>query len=223
MGKEQTIGIVMTVLGKQTHGQSNDAIYALAQRALATLPPLPAPAVTADIGAGAGHFARLLAARYAEVYALDAFEPEGLPNNVVFRQADLNAGWPLADGTVDLLVALEVVEHLENPRHFFREIARALRPGGYGFVSTPNNHALFSLLTFWLKGQHRAFQAPSYPAHITPVLKIDLERILAEKGLVALGFFYSNRDTLPLLHTPITLGGPLFSFNLGVLFQKPAI
>lgn len=44
-----------------------------------------------------------------------------------------------------------------------------------------------------------------------------------EKGLASLGFFYSNRDTLPLLHTPIAFGGPLFSFNLGVLFQKPAV
>lgn len=52
-------------------------------------------------------------------------------------------------------------------------------------------------------------------------MKIDLERMLAENGLHLLGYFYSNCDNLPLLHTEIHFGGPLFSFNFGVLFQKP--
>lgn len=194
----------------------------MAERALAALPPPAATASAADIGAGAGNFTRRLATRFSTVYALDAYPPQDMPAKGVFRAADLNDPWPLEPASVDLLTALEVVEHLENPRHFFREIARVLRPGGCGFVSTPNNHSLFSLLTFLVKGQHRAFQAPSYPAHITPVLKIDIERMLRENDLQQLGFFYSNRDTLPLLHTEIRVGGPLFSFNLGVLFQKPA-
>ncbi|MBL7795921.1 MAG: methyltransferase domain-containing protein [Saprospiraceae bacterium] len=210
----------MQTLGKQTDGQSNDAIYAMALRALSTAPLHTGVAV--DVGAGAGNFTRILAGRFEHVHALDAFRPADLPANAVFHETDLNGIWPLTDNTADLLVALEVVEHLENPRHFFREITRILRPGGCGFVSTPNNHSLSSLLTFLTKGQHRAFQAPSYPAHITPVLKIDLERMLQENGLHLLDFFYSNRDTLPLLHTEIRFGGPLFSFNFGVLFQQPA-
>lgn len=210
----------MQTLGKQTDGQSGDAIYALALRALDVAPVRSGVAV--DAGAGAGNFTRILSERFEHVHTLDAFRPADLPANTVFHETDLNGPWPLADGIADLLVALEVVEHLENPRHFFREIARILRPGGCGFVSTPNNHSLFSLLTLLTKGQHRAFQAPSYPAHITPVLKIDLERMLQENGLLRLGYFYSNRDHLPLLHTEIRFGGPLFSFNFGVLFQKPA-
>jgi len=210
----------MQILGKQTDGQSSDAIYAMALRALAAAPCRAGEAV--DVGAGAGNFTRMLAGQFERVHALDAFRPVDLPANTIFHETDLNGNWPLPDGAADLLVALEVIEHLENPRHFFREITRVLRPGGYGFVSTPNNHSLSSLLTFLTKGQHRAFQAPSYPAHITPVLKTDLERMLGENGLRRLGFFYSNRDTLPLLHTEIRFGGPLFSFNFGVLFQKPA-
>lgn len=210
----------MQPLGKQTDGQSSDAIYAMALRALAAAPVRSGVAV--DAGAGAGNFTRMLAERFERVHTLDAFRPVDLPANAAFHETDLNGPWPLPDSSADLLVALEVVEHLENPRHFFREITRILRPGGCGFVSTPNNHSLSSLLTFFTKGQHRAFQAPSYPAHITPVLKIDLERMLEENGLRLLGFFYSNHDTLPLLHTEIRFGGPLFSFNFGVLFQKPA-
>jgi len=209
----------MQTIGKQTLGRSNDAIYGMALRALAVAPMHSGVAV--DVGAGAGNFTRILAERFEYVHALDACPPADLPANAVFHETDLNSPWPLADGAADLLLALEVVEHLENPRHFFREITRVLRPGGCGFVSTPNNHSLSSLLTFLSKGQHRAFQAPSYPAHITPVLKIDLERMLGENDLHLLGFFYSNHDTLPLLHTEIRFGGPLFSFNFGVLFQKP--
>jgi 2-polyprenyl-3-methyl-5-hydroxy-6-metoxy-1,4-benzoquinol methylase len=207
--------------GKQIAGQSNDAIYAMALRALAAIPQISGVAV--DVGAGAGYFTQILAQQFERVHALDSYQPSNVPGNVAFKQTDLNRNWPLGDRTADLLVALEVIEHLENPRHFFRETTRVLRPGGYGFVSTPNNHSLASLLTFITKGRHRAFQAPSYPAHITPILKVDLERILLENGLLASGFFYTNRDTLPLLHTEIRIGGPLFSFNFGVLFQKPAL
>ena len=209
----------MQTLGKQTDGQSSDAIYAMTLRALVAAPVRTGVAV--DVGAGAGNFTSILAEQFERVHALDAFRPADLPANTVFHETDLNSPWPLADGAADMLVALEVVEHLENPRHLFREITRVLRPGGYGFVSTPNNHSVASLMTFLTRGQHRAFQAPSYPAHITPLLKVDLERMLGENNLTTLGFFYSNRDTLPLLHTEIRFGGPLFSFNFGVLFQKP--
>lgn len=146
----------MQSLGKQTDGQSGDAIYAMALRALAVAPVHSGVAV--DAGAGAGNFTRILAEQFDRVHALDAFRPADLPANTAFHETDLNGPWPLADGIAHLLVALEVVEHLENPRHFFREIARILRPGGCGFVSTPNNHSLFSLLTFSPKASTARFR-----------------------------------------------------------------
>ncbi len=209
------------VLGKQTQGMSNADIYAMAERALGAVPITWAEAVALDVGAGAGHFTHYLSERCRFVYALDAHPPALLPVNTEGRATDLNAPWPVKDACADVAVALEVIEHLENPRHFFREIRRVLKPGGFGFVSTPNNLALFSRLLFLVKGQHRAFQDFSYPAHITPLLQVDMRRMLAENGLRLLRFFYTHTDTIPLLHTRLRLGGRLFSANFGVLFQKP--
>lgn len=208
-------------LGKQSDGRSNRDIYAMAERVLEGLRLVWAGGTALDVGAGAGHFTSYLSERCRWVCALDACAPEALPANAEFRIADLNERWPVDDTWADVVVALEVIEHLENPRHFFREVARVLKPGGVGFVSTPNNLSLFSRLFFLLRGQHRAFQDFSYPAHITPVLQDDVRRILAENSLHWLGFFYTNADTLPLLHARLRLRGSLFSANVGVLFQKP--
>ncbi len=210
-------------LGKQSGGQSNRDIYAMAERALQTLPVAWNDVMALDVGAGAGYFTQYFGERCQKVCALDACAPHGLPPNAEYRAADLNECWPVADAWADVAIALEVVEHLENPRHFFREMKRVLKPGGFGFVSTPNNLSLFSRLFFLFKGQHRAFQDFSYPAHITPVLQADVRRILTENGLKLLDFFYTHADTLPLWHTHVRIGGPLFSANFGVLFQKPAL
>lgn len=208
-------------LGKQSDGQSNRDIYAMAEQMLQTLPVAWEEVAVLDVGAGVGHFTRYLSQRCRHVCALDAYAPGEMPPNAEYRAADLNEPWPVPDAWADVAVALEVVEHLENPRHFFREMKRVLKPGGFGFVSTPNNLSLFSRLFFLLKGQHRAFQDFSYPAHITPVLPTDMRRILAENDLLLLRFFYTNADTLPLWHARVRIGGPLFSANFGVLFQKP--
>jgi hypothetical protein len=102
-----------------------------------------------------------------------------------------------------------------------REFARVLKPGGFGFITTPNQHSWASKASFLLRGEHRFFAAPSYPAHITPLLKCDLLRMLAENNLAFLHWFYSNEDNLPLLHWRIKLPGAPFSACIGVLFRKP--
>jgi SAM-dependent methyltransferase len=45
---------------------------------------------------------------------------------------------PLADNSLDLITCRMVVEHLDEPREAFTEVARCLRPGGAFVVMTPN-------------------------------------------------------------------------------------
>jgi 2-polyprenyl-3-methyl-5-hydroxy-6-metoxy-1,4-benzoquinol methylase len=177
----------------------------------------------ADIGGGRGQLASALAPRSDAVLLVDYSPPEdgSLPANVRPSQADLNGDWPVKTASIDFAFALEVIEHLENPRHFFREVTRIVRPGGYIFVTTPNNHCLASKVTFLVRGQHRYFQEPSYPAHITPLLACDLERIAAEMRLSILSWNWSNYDTIPRLHWRVPLRGWLFSNSMGVLLRKP--
>ncbi|MFB6200869.1 MAG: methyltransferase domain-containing protein [Halorhabdus sp.] len=52
-------------------------------------------------------------------------------------QADLDEEWPLEDGVARGIVASHVVEHLEDPWHFFAEARRVLKPGGWLEITVP--------------------------------------------------------------------------------------
>jgi SAM-dependent methyltransferase len=45
---------------------------------------------------------------------------------------------PLADGTIDLVISDATFEHIDNPAHVSREMARLVRPGGWICARTPN-------------------------------------------------------------------------------------
>lgn len=97
-----------------------------------------------DAGCGAGYGSAELAAVALSVAGVDvapeaigfAREHYRLPN-LEFEQASCIA-LPHPDGCFDLVVAFEVIEHLENWREFLLEARRVLAPGGQLIVSTPN-------------------------------------------------------------------------------------
>ena len=97
-----------------------------------------------DAGCGSGYGSAELAKTAAGVLGIDcsaeaiAFaRAEYSAPNLRFEQADCSA-LPVSDGSIDLVVAFEVIEHLEDWRAFVREARRALAPGGQFIVSTPN-------------------------------------------------------------------------------------
>ncbi len=47
---------------------------------------------------------------------------------------------PLRDGSVDLVVSAQTLEHLWDQERFVAECARVMRPGGRLVVTTPNRH-----------------------------------------------------------------------------------
>lgn len=202
-------------------GISSDPIHRMA---LAALRRQGSGGDVLDFGAGLGGFARRLqeAGLYRTVSAVDIMaRPEALPDAIVWRQADLNAPLPLPDGGFDAIAALEVIEHLENPRAMLRECFRLLRPGGLLVLTTPNVESLRSLASFALRGYFAAFGPQSYPAHITPLARIDLARAATEAGFTGHGFHWSDDGVLPGLTRhrwqTVSFGlarGRLFSDNL---------
>lgn len=209
-------------VGVQVDGSSPTFTKTMALEAL-RLANIPNPLeYVADIGGGYGEFSILLSSRSKEVWLVDYSppSPSSLPVNVKTLQSNLNNPWDLPDSKFDFTFSLECIEHVENPRHFMREISRITKKSGYIFISTPNNHSLASKLTFLMLGQHRLFQQFSYPAHITAILKCDFERMAAELGLKVVDWVYSNVDTVPKLHIAVKLPGSAFSVSLGVLLQK---
>ena len=65
---------------------------------------------------------------------------------------------PLASGSADVVVAVETIEHLENPRAFMRELVRLTKSGGAVIVTTPNQLSLLSKMKLVLKNRFNAFQ-----------------------------------------------------------------
>jgi len=99
-------------------------------------------------------------------------------------------------------MAIEILEHLENPRRFLRELARTLRPGGVAIVSTPNLTSLLSRFLFAASGQWDLFfnhpwrLRDPYSAlvhgHITPVTRWLLEHHARDAGFVVEACRYSS-------------------------------
>ena len=207
------------VIGKQTEGESPFSIKEMAIRALLSLGKKQYN-VVADIGAGRGELTNLLTPFAHKLLMLDDFENPEKPPHTEFVKVDLNNVWNLPDNSVDFAFSLEVIEHIENPRHFIREMKRIVKPGGYAFVSTPNNLNIFSRLNFLFKHEHRWFKDFSYPAHISVLTKKDFRRILAENDLTLIDFFYNYADTMPLTELPIRLKVNNLSSSMGVLFRK---
>ena len=97
-----------------------------------------------DAGCGAGYGSAELARTAAGVLGVDrsaeaiAFARAEYPApNLRFLEADC-AALPVADGSIDLVVAFEVIEHLEDWPGFLREARRTLSAAGQFIVSTPN-------------------------------------------------------------------------------------
>ena len=214
----------------ETHGGSNDAVYRMLGRALRASGA--ARGTLVDVGCGRGTLHAQLSEAYARYIGVDVVRHEGFPAEAELVLMNLDSGrLPLADGSADVVVCAETIEHVENPRLLMRELVRIARPGGYLFVTTPNQLSLASLLCLLGRGQFQWFQqAPGlYPAHITALLPVDLERIAAECGLEEIALDYSGMGRVPFSARawPAAVGarsggrGRLFSDNVLVRARKP--
>lgn len=160
--------------------------------------------VILDAGSGHGTWLRkLLAAcpKISKAIAVDIYDG-GAKNidGVEFFQRDLSRdSLPGEDESVDWVFAIEVLEHLANPRGFVTEVARALRKGGTFFLSTPNNDALTSRLSLLFRGYYPAFSEQCYTetGHITPILELDLRRMAVEAGFAKTEFFFPLTGRIP--------------------------
>jgi SAM-dependent methyltransferase len=137
----------------------------------------------ADLGAGDGTLTARLRASGFQVRAVDAVTDDFGPRDIEIIQADLNEGIPLHDETMDVVVSTEVIEHLENPWFFVRELYRVLRPGGVAVVSTPNLENIYVRGYFALTGRLYNFLDTAYRdiGHITPVPLWNLRRMAEHK------------------------------------------
>jgi 2-polyprenyl-3-methyl-5-hydroxy-6-metoxy-1,4-benzoquinol methylase len=149
---------------------------------------LPAGARVLDLASGSGAMClRLRDLGLAPTGCDIVAENFRLHGSVPFIPVNLNH--PLPEdmvGAFDCVIATELIEHLENPRHLLRQCFRALRPGGVLFVSTPNIDSPISQALHARTGEFQWFGEAEYrrDGHITPVSRRTLERALTEAWFV---------------------------------------
>jgi 2-polyprenyl-3-methyl-5-hydroxy-6-metoxy-1,4-benzoquinol methylase len=181
---------------RKSRGTSNQDILEMVLRAL-TKRQISGDYI-ADIGCGQGDLYSYVRTRFSRYIGVDAVRYEDFPEEASFSLLDLDTGRiPLAEGSADVVAAVEVIEHLENPRDFMRKLAAIAKPGGWVIVSTPNQLSLLSLLTLLVKQRFQAFQDIHYPAHLTALLAVDLRRIANECGLTNIDIEYTLAGRIP--------------------------
>ena len=142
-------------------------------------------AILLDIAAGTGAMTLRMRDLGFKVSATD-YVPENFKlDSIPFIQADLNEAFSTAySKRFQAIVASEIIEHLENPRHFARECFKILEPGGRMILSTPNVENAASKASFIRSGSFLWFTEQDYAeqGHITPLTQWQIDKAFTEAG-----------------------------------------
>lgn len=144
-----------------------------------------------EAGAGEGYGADLIASVARHVIGLDYDESAVAHVRARYPRIDMRQGnlaeLPLDDGSVDVVVNFQVIEHLWDQGQFVDECARVLRPSGVLLISTPNR------ITF-----SPGRDTPINPFHTRELNAAELTELLTDSGFVVeamLGVFHGSRLT----------------------------
>ena len=153
-----------------------------------------------DLGAGncifKNYFKRL------DYLSLDIAQNKNKSINII---ANINKKFPFKKNKFDYVLSTQVLEHLENPHHFFKEVNRILKKNGKMFLTTnyiyephmiPNDYFRFTKYGLRLLAEKNGFM---------------VERISPQGGYYQT-IFYLLSNFIEIRNIP------LFSFALFVIF-----
>jgi 2-polyprenyl-6-hydroxyphenyl methylase/3-demethylubiquinone-9 3-methyltransferase len=165
-----------------------------------------------EVGCSQANAGLLLAEAGLSVLAIDL-----LPEALTYARAKYTRGTfravagsaealPVTDGYFDCVILGELLEHCADPPQIVAQAARALRPGGFLLVTTPNGRYRSAGLPLYQSGaadeQLRARQFGAEGAdHLFAFTGESLQNLLREAGLRPVQLSY--------------LGSALFSNRLG--------
>jgi len=145
-----------------------------------------------DLAAGSGALlARLRDSGFVDLSAVELDAPAFGLAGIAPLAIDLNTDFAAAfSRQFNLITAVEIMEHLDSPRHFLREIWKLLEPRGHLLVSTPNVAHWMGRLWFLARGELRYFKESDYQScrHISPINRTHMRLMLTEIGFRVIDF-----------------------------------
>lgn len=146
-----------------------------------------------ELGCGSGAFSKRLQLNSFTTSSVDV-SLDTFALNSESHEIDLNSNFSeqFADKNFDAIVALEVIEHLENPLHFLRQLKLIANNETAILVSFPNIHFYSSIYTFYKNGSFANWSPSLYweTGHQTILTDWLFEEHLKKTGLVFEGKFF---------------------------------
>lgn len=105
---------------------------------------------------------------------------------------------PFGDSSFDSVIAGDVIEHLENPSSFLRDVNRILVDGGVLVISTPQANDWWSTLHNWF---FRSFVRDSDEGeHLSNWTILDMVRLLKKNGFIVdkIEGYYMRMPKIPI-------------------------
>ncbi len=157
-----------------------------------------------DCGAGHGAFTKKLFEDGYDVSACDLFPEIFYYDKVECKKADVTAKLPYDDNSFDAIVAMEIMEHIQDHEVFFNEANRILKQGGSVYISTPNVLSLKSRIRFMFTGFFYSFkplEITNYDGlqHVASLTLDQYDYLAVKRGFKRATFSYDKRQTTSLL------------------------
>jgi len=181
-----------------------------------------------DFGAGEGALSQRLYDMGYQVYSVD-IDQEKFRARTEFERLNFDNPGDISSfvrkhrESFDLVLGIEVIEHIENPWQLIRDLRDLVKLGGWILISTPNITSWFSRVNFFFKGHFHQFEdTDRHYGHISPISVDELKLICERSGLLIeeivpggwLPRLWLNRSPKALLFN-------LFGF-IGSFFMKGA-
>lgn len=193
-----------------------------------------------DMGCGTGYGTASIADKCASIcgvdisdeavaYATEKYQADNLAFKTIRKVED--APLPFSDGSFDVVLSFQVIEHIPDPATYLEEIRRVLRPGGVFIVATPDRATrLLPLQRPWNKFHVHEYSGREFAGLIARYFSnVQLLNMSGTRSILDMELIRTKRlmwltlpFTFPLLPEKFRILGLDFLKRLkGMLSRKP--
>src|SRR5688500_7155595 len=143
---QSTLASVYDVYGYDSStSEGPEFLRGILDETVATFEPFRENGRLLEVGFGAGGFLRAAQAAGWDTWGIEVSKTAVTRARALGRGTILEGDFvtsPLEDGSFDVIVMSEILEHLVEPRAFLRRAARLLRPRGLLYATTPHGRGV---------------------------------------------------------------------------------